>query len=133
MWYLIGKYKGVAFVRKFGKYVGLNDEKIERGRELFNTHGIKILLGAKLTNGFGIIIAILFVSGMYRIDFKKYLAMNFIGEIIWSGVLLGVGYFFGNLYNQIDNVFYKMGLIGLCIVAVVVIFNIITFHVKKRV
>ncbi len=119
LWYYIGAHQGENFVQRFGKYFSLSDEKIARGKTIFDRHGARILIGSKLTNGFGLLIPILFASGMYRMNFRKYILMNLLGETLWSCALLAVGYYFGNYYTQIENEFSKLGLIGVVIVVAV--------------
>lgn len=131
MWYYIGKYKGEKFVIKYGKYFNLDDKKIEKGKILFEKNGPKILLIAKLTNGFGMIIAILFASGMYKMDFKKYILMNLIGETVWSASLLAIGYFFGQFYTQIESTFSKIGLLLIGILLIVLFINLKNNLFKK--
>jgi membrane protein DedA with SNARE-associated domain len=47
------------------------------------------------------------VAGAMKIPFKKFLMMNFLGEIVLVGILLFLGYFLGNAYNMLsDNLKY---------------------------
>ena len=39
-----------------------------------------------------------------RIPFRKYITVNILGQFIWSGALLSVGYLFGESYTRIDSV-----------------------------
>ena len=53
------------------------------------------------------------VAGMTRIPFGKYIAINFLGQFFWTGILLGVGYFLGDLYTQASSIFGKMSIFAL--------------------
>lgn len=103
MFYYIGYFFGNRFVRTFGSYFDITEGNIESMKRLFYTHKKKILMGSKLTAGFGFALATLMTAGMIRIPFGEYLLLNFLGQFVWTALLLSIGYFFGNLYVVIDN------------------------------
>lgn len=116
--YWLGFHKGAGFVRRWGKYFGLNSARVEKGREIFHEHKTWILLISKLTNGLGLAMAVLFTAGMMRIRFRTYMFWNIFGECLWTASLISVGYFLGNIYTSVDNVIIKIG--GVVIVFVVI-------------
>ncbi len=120
--YWLGYTKGERFVQKWGKYISLDDERIARGKEIFHKHKSKILFFSKVTNGFGLAIAILFTAGIMRIKFSTYLFWNVVGEFVWTSSLITVGYFLGNVYTAVDNVIFRTGIVMLCLVVFFVSF-----------
>ena len=115
LWYFIGYHFGNRFVRRFGKFFDIDEKKIESAKELFIQHRKKILLGSKVTAGFGLSLATLFTAGLVKTPFGEYLTINFFGQFIWTGIMLAVGYFFGNLYLVVDNVLGKVFIIVLAL------------------
>jgi len=115
-WYYVGHYFGNQFVHRFGKFFDITKENIESVKRIFLTHKRKILVGSKVTAGFGLSLATLVTAGMVRAPFGEYLLLNFIGQFVWTAVMLAVGYLFGNLYLVIDSVLGKMFLVGLAFV-----------------
>ena len=87
-----------TFVKKYGKYVGLSEETLEKLKATFREHDTKILICSKVTMGFGLALAILITAGMSRVSIKKYLALNFFGGVVWTACLLALGYFLGHAY-----------------------------------
>lgn len=116
VWYYVGYYFGNQFVRRFGKFFDITKENIESVKRLFLNHKKKILLGSKMTAGFGLSLATLVTAGMVRAPFGEYILLNFFGQLVWTAVMLAVGYLFGNLYLVIDNVLGKAFLVGLALV-----------------
>jgi membrane protein DedA with SNARE-associated domain len=112
-WYWVGRYGGLPFVRRFGKYFSLTPDVLERIEVFFKKHQDKILIISKITMGFGFAVATLFTAGLVRIDFKKYAIFNFLGGFIWTGFLLAAGYFFGNLYTVLNKGFKVVFIIAL--------------------
>ena len=104
-WYWVGYYGGNAFVVRWGKYFSLTPDVVEKLEEFFKKHQDKILFFSKITMGFGFAVATLFTAGLVKVPFKKYALFNFLGGFIWTGILLAVGYFFGNLYNVLNKGF----------------------------
>ena len=47
-------------------------------------------------------------AGMVRIPFRRYITINIVGQFIWTGFLIGVGYFFGHLYAEIHSIIGKV-------------------------
>jgi membrane protein DedA with SNARE-associated domain len=112
VWYWVGFYKGESAVRRWGKYFGITEKSVAWAKKTFHSHHSRILLISKLTNGFGFSIAILFSAGVSRISFKTYMKWNIIGECLWTGTLVTLGYLLGNLYTSIDAIFWRVGVIS---------------------
>ena len=103
VFYYIGYFFGNRFMRRFDKFFDVTEENFENMKRVFYANKKKILIGSKLTGGFGFALATLMTAGMVRAPFGEYLFLNFLGEFIWTALLLAVGYFFGNLYITISN------------------------------
>ena len=116
LWYLLGRHGGRRFIEKYGHYFNVTPENVEHAGGFFKNHQTKILFLSKITMGFGFAIWTLMAAGAAKVSFKKYLAINFLGEFVWTGFLMGVGYFLGNLYVAVDK-----GLRWMFIVAMIAI------------
>lgn len=103
VWYYIGYFFAGPFINKYGRFFKITPETFDKAKNLFHKYHIKILLISKVTIGLGISLATLIAAGATRISFKKYILLNFLGEIILVSILLSVGYFFGQLYNNIAD------------------------------
>lgn len=131
-WYWIGYLWGERFARRFGKYVGINEASVAKAEELFLTYNQRILISSKLTTGFGLAIPILFTAGLSRVSFRDYMSANITGQLFWTGGLIAVGYFFGDLYLRVNTVFEKITTISLFIIVVLVFFGF-TRYLRSRI
>jgi len=113
VWYYIGYRFGHRFIGRFGKYFSITEENIGKVTRIFHKYKHRILLISKMSNGFGFALVTLMAAGMARIPFINYISINVIGQFVWTGFLLGVGYFFGNLYLQVDSILGKMAVVAL--------------------
>ncbi len=118
VWYYVGYFFGNTFIRRFGRFFDITTESIESAKKLFSKHRKKILLGSKVTAGFGLSLATLVTAGMVEIPFGEYIALNFFGQLVWTTVMLIIGYVFGNLYSAVNDVFSKTFIIGAALVTI---------------
>lgn len=108
IWYAIGYYDDDRFVRRFGIYINTTEEEVATMKRVFKKYHEGILLFSKTTTGFGFALATLIVAGMTRIPFPKYMALNALGQLFWTGMLLSIGYFLGDFYLTASSIISKM-------------------------
>ncbi len=99
--FAIGHFGGRRLVERFGRYVLLTPERLDKATAFFNRHGGKIVVVARFIEGLrqanGIIAGI---SGMH---WAKFLAFNALGAALWVAVWTSIGYFSGSHINTIYN------------------------------
>jgi membrane protein DedA with SNARE-associated domain len=132
IWYYIGYFFAEPFLRKFGKFFKLTPEVFNGAKELFYKHHEKILFISKVTIGLGISLATLMAAGATHVPFKKYLMLNFLGELILVSMLLSIGYFFGQLYNSIAGTMKIYFIVGSIVVIGSILFYF-TRYIKRTV
>lgn len=118
VWYGVGYHFGHPFIRRFGKYFSITENSVATVEKIFNKYKTRILIISKMTMGLGFALVTLITAGMVRIPFKKYFTLNLLGQFYWTGLLLLIGYLFGNLYRSVDGIFGKMSVTALIIIAV---------------
>jgi membrane-associated protein len=131
IWYCVGRFWGRPFIKRFGKFFSLTEKTLEKATELFHKHHNKILFISKITMGFGFALVTLVTAGITKVPFKKYLVFNVSGQLIWTGVLLGVGYLFGNLYTTINKGFREVALVAFIIIAIIIVYGFGKYISKK--
>ncbi len=130
--YWLGYYKGESIAKGWGKYFGITDASIERVNRIFHKHKSRILMISKLTNGFGLAMVVLFTAGMIRIPFRTFMKWNILGECLWTGILVALGFFLGHLYTVIDNIVWRIGVIGVIIALLFLLMRFIAYFTKQR-
>ncbi|HUC88694.1 MAG TPA: DedA family protein [Candidatus Paceibacterota bacterium] len=131
MWYWVGYIGARPLVFKYGKYLGITPEIIDKVEQEFKKYHEKILIFSKLTMGFGFALAILIFSGIAKISFKKYAAINLIGGFVWVSFLITVGYIFGDVYGLIPASL-KYIFILIMLVAVFLLLRKLKIYLAKR-
>ncbi len=130
IWYGIGYFGLHRTTYKIGGFFGFSEKNIESIRNRFRKHEGKILFGSKLTAGFGFAVPIMMAAGMSRVPPKKFWLFTFLGGLIWSGSLISIGFFFGNVYLQIEKGFRAIFLVTALALFLTFSF-IISRYVKK--
>ncbi len=113
LYYSFGRFGRGFFQKYFGTLWGLTDERITTIEDQFHRRGIKVLIIGKVTHVFGGVV--LFVAGVVRYPFSKFLWYNFISTLPKSLVLLLLGFYFGAAYGAVKvylNDIFAVVLVG---------------------
>ncbi len=132
MWYKIGEYWGLSFAQKIGKYIGITKERIEKMEKYFQKHGGKTVFLAKSTTG---LCLITFVSaGIVKMKLKKFIWYSLWGGMVWSTLLVILGYSYGYMWQKIEKTISWTGwlVFGLALGTFIVI-NLIKSHRAKKI
>lgn len=110
-WYFLGRWGNFdAWVRRFPR-LGKFWPQIEQLRVGMQEHAAKFVLMTKLSLGVAII-PTLIAAGMSRVSWRRLLPISIGSEIVWSGSLILLGYFFGQYLPQIEAGLQWLMLIG---------------------
>jgi membrane protein DedA with SNARE-associated domain len=126
--YAIGYFGGSKILVRAEKFLKINFATMDKLHRFFTLHGQKTIFYVKSTTGLCWITFIL--AGTLKMDFKSFLRASFLGGIIWSGILVVSGFFFGYAFEKI-NAHLKYAGIIIPILAIVFIFSI-TLYKKSR-
>lgn len=130
-WYYVGYFGAHPLVSKYGRFLSLSEARINKILVHFRNHLNKILFLSKITMGFGFALAILITAGIARIPFTKFMAINFFGGLLWTGLLIGCGYFFGNVYYTIGNDLRLIFILAAAIVLLLALYGFSRFMRRK--
>lgn len=130
-WYYIGYFFALPALRKHGKFFGLTPEVFEKIRSIFHRRSPAILFVSKITMGFGMALGTLMTAGATRIPLRTFLFYNMLGEFIYVGALMLVGYYFGYLYASVAASFRFISLVGLLLTTGLAIYGF-TRYIKSK-
>ncbi|WP_457597363.1 DedA family protein [Hydrogenimonas sp.] len=122
--YVLGHRLGRPFLLKYGHYILLKPETVEKVERFFEKYGPVSTFWGRLLPGIRQYISL--PAGIGRMSLASFSIYTFLGAGIWCGVLLGLGYFFGENEEQIRPVLHW--LIGGVLLVVVYLF----YHYRKR-
>jgi membrane protein DedA with SNARE-associated domain len=128
--YTAGRYGGRRLATRYGKYVRLKPEHLDRAEQFFEKHGDKTVF-------FGRFIAVLrawaaFLAGTNRMRWPKFLLFNAAGGILWATIYGLLGYFLGNNLPILNKVTKILGIGGVvAALAVVVVIGVIVWRRRQ--
>ena len=99
--FAIGNYGGHPLAEKYGKYVFLTKERLDKAEEYFNKHGGKIVVVARFIDGLRQLNGI--IAGISEMKWAKFILFNLIGATIWVTFWSIIGYYGGSHISTFLN------------------------------
>ena len=92
--YYLCYFFGREIILKYGKFVGITHEKMDKFEAFFNKHGEISTFNSRLIPGIRQYISL--PAGLAKMNVFRFCLFTTLGAGIWCAVLLGVGYFLGS-------------------------------------
>jgi membrane protein DedA with SNARE-associated domain len=96
--YSIGRYFGVGVVHRFGKYLHLTEERLDKVHRWFDRVGHWALFVGYYIAGLRHLTAI--VAGTSRLEFRSFAAYAWPGGLLWVSTFLTLGYVLGERWRE---------------------------------
>ena len=127
--YGIGRFGGRALVERWGKYVFITPERLDKAEAFFKRHGGKIITIARFIEGLRQANGI--IAGITHMHWLRFVAFNALGAALWVGTWVSVGYFAGQHITTIYNAITRYSLYA-AIAAVVLIAAWVVYRLRKH-
>ena len=127
--YGIGRFGGRRIVDRWGKYVFLTPERLDKAERFFDRQGAKIITIARFIEGLRQANGI--IAGITEMHWLRFIAYNALGAALWVGTWVSVGYFAGQHITAIYDGITMYSLYA-AIAAVVLIAAWIVHRIYKR-
>lgn len=92
--YIIGRTLGHYIMHKYGKWIGLTQERLTNAEAWLIKYGKWTLIFGYFIPGIRHFTG--FATGMAYLPYKEFALFAYTGAIIWTTFFLGIGFFFGN-------------------------------------
>jgi membrane protein DedA with SNARE-associated domain len=99
--YLLGRGPGFALVKRYGKYIHFEEDKIDRVHQWFRKIGKWILVIGYFIPGVRHFSAM--VAGSSRLTYLEFAPYAYAGALIWSTAFICAGYFFGKEWEKMSG------------------------------
>jgi membrane protein DedA with SNARE-associated domain len=118
--YAIGYYGGRPAILKFGKYVKLDQNSLDKTEQWFNKYGEVSVFFTRLVPVFRTFISI--PAGLAEMNFKKFIILTFGGTLIWDSVLIYLGFVLGSKWEAILGAFNDYSYLAIAAAIIVLIY-----------
>jgi membrane protein DedA with SNARE-associated domain len=114
--YWIGRTAGVPLLRRWGRYVGLDEKRIRLGQYVFDRHGGKIVFLGRFVSVLRAFVSLL--AGANALGFKRFIAFTTAGSVVWAVGFGAAAFYFGRAIHRVAG---PIGLTLLALIAVLVV------------
>ncbi|GAG61171.1 unnamed protein product [marine sediment metagenome] len=128
--YYIGKLGGRPFLDKYGKYILLRKEELDKVDEWFNHRGEITVFITRLLPGIRTFISL--PAGMAKMNLTKFSIYTILGVMPWCFLLAYLGYIFGENWKIILNYYHKFEYVFFAIIILIIVAFLIFMFIKKR-
>lgn len=126
-YYLAIKF-GRSFLAKYGKYVLIKEETLQKMEDFFARHGHISTFSGRLIPAVRQYISL--PAGLAKMDLFKFSIYTSLGAGIWVSILALLGYFIGQNKALLDEYLHTIIVVTLVSVAVLILFYI-RIQIKK--
>jgi membrane protein DedA with SNARE-associated domain len=127
--YLIGRVGGRPLIERFGRFIFLTPERLDKAEAFFTRHGGKVVTIARFVEGLRQANGI--IAGITGMHWLRFLAFNALGAALWVGLWVSVGDLAGSHLQAIYDAVTRYSLIAVA-VAIVVLILLVLRHRRRR-
>ena len=113
--YAIGRYAGRRVVLRWGRFVRLTEERLDRAEAFFERHGGKVVTIARFIEGLRQANGL--IAGLTRMPWARFVLFNVLGAVLWVGAWAATGYLAG---SHIQAIYDTVGRYSLYVVIALV-------------
>ncbi len=117
--YFVGDKLGVAFFKKYGHYIHLGPNRLDKTSAWFNKYGNRLLVIAYFIPGVRHITG--YFSGITEISYKKFALNAYIGAILWTATFISLGKVLGGNWEKYHSFITNYLIIGGLIISLIII------------
>jgi len=122
-------YVGRKFLLRYGKYIMISKQTLDKMEDFFKKHGAISTFTGRLIPGIRQLISI--PAGLSKMNLKVFIFYTSLGAMIWSIILVALGYLIGENQELIKEYLSQIVTITLLLVALITAFYIYN-HKRKN-
>ena len=127
--YWIGREGGRRLIRRYGKFVGLTEDRYQRAQDYLKRHGGKAVFFGRFVSIARTWIAVL--VGAHRLNYLQFLLYNVLGGLVWATVYGSLGYVFGSNLPLLETWVKRVG-ISFSLIAIAVVIYLLYLRKKRK-
>ncbi len=98
-YWILGRWLGKSFLENYGKYILITKEKYKKSEDLFLQNDMIYTFVGRFIPVVRHLISI--PAGIFRMPMMPFIGLTFLGATLWCGVLVWLGYYFGDAVTTI--------------------------------
>jgi membrane protein DedA with SNARE-associated domain len=127
--YVVGRFGGRALALRWGRFLLITEERLERTQEWFGRYGGRAVFVCRLITGLRAIISI--PAGLARMSYPRFLAYTLAGTGLWVVTAVLIGYFVGEEWQRIIRFLRRANEIVLVVVIVIAVAAYLVWRFRR--
>jgi len=120
--FMIGRYIGEPFIKRWGRYIGITPERLDKAKELLQKSAPAYVVGGRFIPTVGNVTP--YVAGISGISIARFLIYDMLHAVLWLTIFLGAGAVLGSQWNRmVDSLWLKWVTIGGGLLILVYVFR----------
>jgi membrane protein DedA with SNARE-associated domain len=128
--YLIGHFAGRRVVLRYGRYVRLTAERLERVEAFVHRRGPAVITIARFVEGLRQLNGI--VCGSTGLPWRRFASFDALGAVAWVGVWATAGYLAGNHLDAVEATLRRNLWLGIAAVILLIVAYGLFHRSRKR-
>lgn len=125
--YYLCYFFGRPFIEKYGKFVGITEEKMRKFETFFEKYGEISTFNCRLLPGIRQYISL--PAGLAKMNIFRFSLLTTLGAGIWVAILMATGYILGDQKELIKEYLH---IITIALIFVVFFITAVYLYIKKR-
>jgi membrane protein DedA with SNARE-associated domain len=132
--YFLSLKVGRVVILKIGKYILINETKLQKSEIWFQKYGkVAVLLG-RLAPGIRELISV--PAGLSKMNLTPFILFTFIGSFLWSLSLTMIGYYLGDAWDEFSQesskAFHVISIIIILSITAILVYKLIKIKKRRR-
>ncbi|TCR00560.1 DedA family protein [Neorhizobium sp. JUb45] len=132
-WYFLGRRLGHEGVRKFasrhGRWLTMTASDVDAAADRFKRHGAVSVLVGRLIPTVRTLISV--PAGVANMPIAQFLALSFVGTLVWTAALAVAGYVLGQAYSTVADYVDPVSTGVLVVLVAIYIYRVVTYKEER--
>jgi membrane protein DedA with SNARE-associated domain len=129
-WYGLGRWIGEERLKgladRFGRWMTVTRDDIDKADDWFDTHGHKAVLLGRLIPTVRTLISV--PAGLSEMPWRRFLLYSGIGTTAWTSLLALLGYALGSQYDRVNAWLDPVSLGIVAVIVAIYLYRVVTFR-----
>ena len=130
VWFGVARWIGYErfepLIRRFGRWLTLDWNEVERVHKLFDNHGNAIVFVGRMLPTVRSLVSI--PAGLLKMRFVPFVIWSTLGSLIWTSGLAIAGWLLGQQFDQVETVLGPLSLAVIGGVVIWYVYRVITWR-----
>ncbi|PKL83602.1 MAG: hypothetical protein CVV24_04275 [Ignavibacteriae bacterium HGW-Ignavibacteriae-3] len=127
--YLIGEFMGTRILRN-GKFKFIKEESLNKADIFFHKYGYNVIIINRFLPGTRAVVS--FFSGVHRLKPVRTFIYAAVSSLFWNAILIFLGIKIGQNLDLVDRYLSRYSEVVIIILALIAVFVLIRFWLKKK-